>query len=166
MLKKVQNFLNKKGNEVFNELNDESKAHKAVNELVVKTENLLNLHKKTMPEESVLAANAMLTELRVLLHKDSQLAAPHWPQHQYDLLNNSLDVIGKYERPLEAAPGFFNQFKAIINNLVENLTGTKDFLPVEKTVIGENLNFQAVKGKIKEMKEGFESPEPDKPSLK
>lgn len=132
-------------------INDESKAHQAVSVFLVKTNELLAEQKADMTEVSIAAAEGLIREIKALMEVDSNLQAPHWPIFQRDLLDNTLDVIYKYQTQLEASPGFWNQLKASINTLIEQVSGVKNVFSVEKTVHGADINFQAAKDGISDL---------------
>jgi hypothetical protein len=146
---------------VQDELNEESNAHKQINGFIIKVEELALLHQNDLPPASKNAAAAMIGELKKLLKNDSRTLGSRIPLIQHQLLTDALDIIGKYERSLEVAPGFFNQLKAMINNLIEALTGLTDVLDVEKTAIGADAPFQHKKYDLESEKVSLENPEPE-----
>ena len=156
-LRKAKKAVNDTYRGVKAEAMDESKAHKAVGDFVAQAKHLLETERGQMTSESIAAAEGLIREIKELLDRDSKLEAPHWPMVQRELLDNSLDVIHKYQPKLEASPGFWNQLKASINKLVERVTGVKNLLAVEKTVHGADVTFQDKKDTISDLKDEIDS---------
>jgi len=120
-------------------LEDESKAHKAVSDFLSRTKQLLDIERGNMTPEAIQAAENVIKEVGALLKDDAALEAPHWGVIQRNLLDNTVGIIHKYQPKLEASSGFWNQLKANLNVLIEKMTGIKDLLSVDKTVLSQKV---------------------------
>jgi hypothetical protein len=129
---------------------DNELIHQHLQYLINDIETLVKQQASKMPEKSKEAAVAMLSDLK-FLQRSSDV---NIPTDFETVLMNTFNIIQKYETPLEAAPGFFNQFKSLLNSFVEKLTGVKDLLPVEKIgTVNDNASFQKTKDDIKNLKQ-------------
>lgn len=98
-----------------------------------------------------------LKRFDALLKADAELEAPHYPEIQRNLLDNTVGIIHKYQPKLEASSGFWNQLKANLNVLIEKMTGIKDLLSVDKTTYGQDAKLQDKKDAMSDMKNDIDS---------
>lgn len=68
-----------------------------------------------------------------------------------------LGIIFEHQARLEAAPGLWNQLKALINDCVEFLFNIKNILPTKGTVFREDQSFQYCKHKITILQDELET---------
>lgn len=146
--------------EATEELLDESEVHKAVSQLRLRAEQILNSNKSKLKEQVVEAAEGFLRDLSIILDEDSRLRYPHAPINQYLLADQCTDIIHKYKPSLESAPGFWNQLKAHINNFIEIVFGIEDVLSTQLTMFSKDVDFIMCKRRLSVLKESLVSNEP------
>ena len=88
--------------------------------LVNQTNDLITAHSDNMSQESVMAAKSMIDEHNFLIKPLNPLTLDF-----RDFIESALNIVNRYEHKLEAAPGFFNQFKSFFNSFIEKLTGKR-----------------------------------------
>lgn len=150
--------------EATEELLDESEVHKAVSQLRLRVEQILNANKSKLKEQVKVmeAAKGFLRDLSIILDEDSRLRYPHAPINQYLLADQCTDIIHKYKPSLESAPGFWNQLKAHINNFIEIVFGIEVF-STQLTMFSKDADFIKCKRKLSVLKESLVSNEPGEP---
>ncbi len=141
------------------EIDNESDMHQAVLQLLNNVIETRSVNQGRLPIQVEKAADNFIKALNEILEKDRENQGSRIAISQFALANATIAIIHKYQPKLEAAPGFWNQLKAHINNFIERVTGIKDALKTEKTEFSNNDKFGGYKQKVRDLKQKLESPD-------
>lgn len=159
-------FFRKGAAEVVDELRDESEVHIAANQFYEQVKSAARSNKRDINADPKLkaAVTGFLNDLKIVLEADSEKNYSKHPQQQWNLADQVQDITYRYQRRLEAAPGFWNQVQSFLNNLVEKVAGIKNtFGEANKSVIAKSVDYEQTKDAVTDLKTKIEAKaeEPD-----
>ncbi|MGL6028293.1 MAG: hypothetical protein ACRC0B_07755 [Legionella sp.] len=161
LLTKVKNKAQAGINQVEATLEDRNEVFRTVMALRDRTQTVLDANRSDLyhsgQEKVIKAAESFITDLTALLDSQTKVYQNVALGHQLLLADNCLDIIFEHQARLEAAPGFWNQLKALFNDCVEYLFNVKNTLKTEGTVFREDEPSQEYKGKIITMQDELET---------
>lgn len=149
-------------NHIAAELEERNPIYRAVLSLRDKATILLETHERTLCKNGqtqvIVAAKAFIMDITALLKSQKYVSQNIFRAHQHRLAEDCLDIIFTHQSTLEAAPGFWNQFKAFLNDFIECICEYKNTFAVEGTIFSENGDFQSLKNKIADLRDSLEEP--------
>lgn len=148
-------------NQIVAASEDRNDVYRAVMALRDRTQTVLDENKSDLyhsgQEKVIKAAESFITDLTKLLDSQTRVYQNAALAHQLLLADDCLDIIFKHQARLEAAPGFWNQLKALVNDCFEYLFNVKNTLKTEGTVFREDKQSQEYKGKIITLQDKLET---------